>query len=75
MLMLLIYDSDADLDWFVVITKYVPPSKEQQREMRAVLVFLYISVAIPVIRGTLSKTDAKKNNQVPEPEVSTLWNK
>ncbi|XP_062858889.1 chitinase domain-containing protein 1 [Trichomycterus rosablanca] len=38
--------------------------------MRAVLLFLYISVSVPVIRGTLSKTDAKKLNKVPAPETS-----
>lgn len=40
--------------------------------MRAALLFLYISTSVPVIRGTLSKTDAKKINKVQEAEVRTL---
>lgn len=38
--------------------------------MRAVLIFLYISTSVPGIRGTLSKTDAKKLSKVPEAETA-----
>ncbi|KAM9496105.1 chitinase domain-containing protein 1 isoform 1-T2 [Clarias gariepinus] len=40
--------------------------------MRAVLLFLYISTSVPVVRGTLSKTDAKKLNKVPEAETTVV---
>lgn len=48
-------------------------SREKQSEMRAVLLFLYVSTSVPVIRGTLSKTDGKKKlNKVQEADVRTL---
>ncbi|XP_007244360.2 chitinase domain-containing protein 1 isoform X1 [Astyanax mexicanus] len=34
----------------------------EQTEMRAFLTLLYVCISIPVIRGTLSKTDAKKSS-------------
>lgn len=48
-------------------------SRKEQSEMRAVLLFLYISTSVPVIRGTLSKTDAKKLNKLQEAEVRSLF--
>lgn len=46
-------------------------SSKEQSEMRAVLLFLCISTSVPVIRGTLSKTDGKKLSKVQEAEVRT----
>lgn len=40
--------------------------------MRAVLLLLYISTSVPVIRGTLSKTDGVKLNKGQEAEVRAL---
>lgn len=58
----------------VLALKYVfSSSRKEQSEMRPVLLFLYISTSVPVIRGTLSKTDAIKLNKAQEAEVRTLW--
>uniref|UniRef100_A0A4W4GXN2 Chitinase domain-containing protein 1 n=1 Tax=Electrophorus electricus TaxID=8005 RepID=A0A4W4GXN2_ELEEL len=38
--------------------------------MRVILIFLYILISVPVIRGTLSKTDAKKSKKVQEAETA-----
>ncbi|TSK13394.1 Chitinase domain-containing protein 1 [Bagarius yarrelli] len=38
--------------------------------MRTVLLFLYISTSVPVIRGTLSKTDNKKHNKEQEADTA-----
>lgn len=42
--------------------------------MRADLTFLHVCLLLPVVRGTLSKTDAKKASKIQEVEVRQFAN-
>lgn len=42
--------------------------------MRADLAFLHVCLLLPVVRGTLSKTDAKKASKIQEVEVRQFAN-